>query len=161
VRADARRNHDLVLGAACECFAEGGVDVSIDEVARRAGVGHGTVFRRFPTKDALLDAVLGKELDRVVVFAQAALAEEDAWEAFAGFFRAVADGYARNRALIEAVERCRDMPQKRILDEAAGVLVRRAQDAGALRRNLSAQEIFELVPAASKFPDVILAGLHA
>ena len=62
MRADAKRNLDRVIDAACECFAAGGVDVSIDEVARRAGVGHGTVFRRFPTKEALLDAVLGKEM---------------------------------------------------------------------------------------------------
>jgi len=59
LRADARRNLGLVLDAASEVFAERGPDASIDEIARRAGVGHGTVFRRFPTKDALLAAVLG------------------------------------------------------------------------------------------------------
>jgi AcrR family transcriptional regulator len=160
VRADAQRNLDLVLGAAEECFAEGGIDVSVDEVARRAGVGHGTVFRRFPTKEALLDAVLGKELDRMVVFAQAALAEQDAWEGFAGFFRAIADGYARNRALVESKERCKELPQMAGLQEAARELVRRAQNAGALRRDLDADEIYELVPAASRFPDVILDGLR-
>lgn len=160
MRADAQRNLDRVLGAACECFAEGGVDVSVDEVARRAGVGHGTVFRRFPTKEALLDAVLGKELDRMVLLARAALADADAWEAFDVFFRAAADGYARNRALIEAEERCRELPQMQMLQQAAHELVRRAQKAGALRRDLDADEIFELVPAASRFPDVILDGLR-
>jgi AcrR family transcriptional regulator len=160
VRADAQRNLDLVLGAAEECFAEGGIDVSVDEVARRAGVGHGTVFRRFPTKEALLDAVLGKELDRMVVFAQAALAEKDAWEGFAGFFRAIADGYARNRALVESKERCKELPQMAVFQEAARELVRRAQKAGALRRDLDADQIYELVPAASRFPDVILDGLR-
>jgi AcrR family transcriptional regulator len=160
VRADAQRNLDLVLGAAEECFAEGGIDVSVDEVARRAGVGHGTVFRRFPTKEALLDAVLGKELDRMVVYAQAALAEQDAWEGFAGFFRAIADGYARNRALVESKERCKELPQMAVFQEAARELVRRAQKAGALRRDLDADQIYELVPAASRFPDVILDGLR-
>jgi AcrR family transcriptional regulator len=161
VRADAQRNLDRVLGAATECFAEHGVDVTVDEVARRAGVGHGTVFRRFPTKDALLDAVLGKELDRMLLLAQAGLANDEPWEAFAGFFRAAAEGYGRSRALVEAKERCRGLPQMPMLQEAAHELVRRAQKAGALRRDLDADEIFELVPAASRFPDVILDGLHA
>lgn len=160
MRADAQRNLDLVLGAAQACFAEGGIDVSVDEVARRAGVGHGTVFRRFPTKEALLDAVLGKELDRMVLLAQAALADEDAWDGFAGFFGAVADGYARNRALVESKERCKELPQMTAIREAAHELVRRAQTSGALRRDLSADEIFELVPAASRFPGVILDGLR-
>jgi AcrR family transcriptional regulator len=160
VRADAQRNLDLVLGAASECFAEGGVDVTVDEVARRAGVGHGTVFRRFPTKEALLAAVLGKELDRMLLVAQAALADDDAGEAFAGFFRAMAEAYGRNRALLEGIDRCRELPQSIPLEEAAHELVHRAQDAGALRRDLDPADIFELVPAASRFPDVILDGLR-
>jgi AcrR family transcriptional regulator len=161
MRADAQRNLDRVLGAATQCFAEHGVDATVDEVARRAGVGHGTVFRRFPTKEALLDAVLAKELDRMVLLARAALAEDDAWEGFARFFRGAAEGYARNRALIEAEERCRELPQMHVLRPAAHELVRRAQTAGSLRRDLDADEIFELVPAASRFPDVILDGLRA
>ncbi len=160
MRADAQRNLDRVLGAARECFAEGGIDVSVDEVARRAGVGHGTVFRRFPTKEALLDAVLGKELDRMVLLAHVALSEDDPWNAFAGFFRAAAEGYARNRALVESKERCRELAQMPVLQEAAEELVRRAQKARMLRRDLTADEIFELVPAASRFPDVILDGLR-
>ncbi len=160
MRADAQRNLDRVIGAACECFAEGGVDVSVDDVARRAGVGHGTVFRRFPTKEALLDAVLGKELDRMVLLAQEALAEKEPWNAFAGFFRAAADGYARNRALVESKERCEELPQMPVLQEGANELVRRAQRAGVLRKDLDADAIFELVPAASRFPDVILDGLR-
>lgn len=160
MRADAQRNLDLVLGAAQECFAEGGVDVSIDEVARRAGVGHGTVFRRFPTKEALIEAVLGKELDRQLLLAQAALAEEDEWEGFATFFRDVAAGYARNRALVESKELCKGLPQMAAVQEAARELVRRAQKAGVLRCDITADEISELIPAASRFPDVILDGLR-
>lgn len=160
MRADAQRNYDRVLDAASECFARGGVDVSIDAVARQAGVGHGTVFRRFPTKEALLEAVLVKELDRMLLLAQAGLTEKDAWEAFAGFFRAAADGYGRNRALIEAKERCRALPQMLLVQKAAHELVHRAQKAGALRRDLAAEQIFELVPAASSYPEVILDGLR-
>jgi AcrR family transcriptional regulator len=160
LRADAQRNLDRLLGAASECFAEQGAHASVDEIARRAGVGHGTVFRRFPTKEALLDAVLGKELDRMLLLAQAALADPDPGAGFERFFRAAAEGYARNRALVEGVERCRELPQFASLEQASDALVRRAQKAGAVRRDLEPHEIFELVPAASRFPDVILDGLR-
>jgi AcrR family transcriptional regulator len=160
MRADARRNLDRVLGAATECFAEHGVDVTFDEVARRAGVGHGTVFRRFSTKDALLAAVLSNELDRMLLVARAALAEEDAWTGFSDYFRAAADAYGRSRALLEAKERCRDLPQYEPLAAAVYEIVRRAQATGSLRNDLTAAEVFELLPAASRFPDVILDGLR-
>ena len=160
MRADAQRNLDRLLGAASECFAEHGVGASVDEIAKRAGVGHGTVFRRFPTKDALLSAVLETELDGLLVFARAALAEEDAGGAFERFFRACAEGYARNRALVDGLDRCGDLPQMAALEEVCDELVGRARKAGALRRDLTREEIFELVPAASRFPDVILDGLR-
>jgi AcrR family transcriptional regulator len=161
MRADAQRNYDRLLGAACECFAEQGLHASVDEIARRAGVGHGTVFRRFPSKDALLAAVLAQELDRLLLVAQAALAEPDAGAAFAGFFRAAAEAYGRNRALLEGVDRCRELPQSVPLRDVSHRLVRRAQKAGALRRDLTPTQVYELVPAASRFPDVILDGLGA
>jgi len=161
LRADARRNYDRLFGAACECFAESGVAVSVDEIARRAGVGHGTVFRRFPSKEALLNAVLGRELDRLLVVAQVALAEPDVGQAFADFFRACAEAYGRNRALLEGVERCRGLPEAAAFQECARRLIQHAQEAGALRSDLTAEEVFELVPAASRFPDVVLDGLRS
>jgi AcrR family transcriptional regulator len=160
LRADAQRNLDRLLGAAGECFAEQGSGVSVDEIARRAGVGHGTVFRRFPTKDALLDAVLGVELERLLVVAQAALGEAEPGPGFERFFRAAAATYARNRALVEGMDRCLALPEAEPLHEACEQLVRRAQETGALRSDLTAAEVFELVPAASRFPDVILDGLR-
>jgi AcrR family transcriptional regulator len=161
LRSDAQRNLDRVLEAAEACFAEQGIECSVDAIARQAGVGHGTVFRRFPSKEALLQAVLGRELGRLLVHAQAALAEQDAWAGFEGFFRAAAKAYGRNRALLEGVDHCRELAQMEPLRAAAEKLVRRAQKAGTLRRDLSRAEIFELVPAASRFPDVILDGLRA
>ena len=62
LRADAQRNLDRLLDVAGECFAEQGLDVSVDEIARRAGVGHGTVFRNFPSKDDLVIAVLNERI---------------------------------------------------------------------------------------------------
>ena len=66
-------------------FAEIGIDVSVEEIAHRAGVGMGTLYRRFPTKDALIDAVFEQHLDRIAASAEAALADPDAWTAFLGY----------------------------------------------------------------------------
>jgi len=161
LRADAQRNHERVLDAACECFAERGVEVSCDEVARRAGVGHGTVFRRFPTKDALISAVILRRIRDLAAVADAALGEPDPAEAFAGFFREAATAYARDRALVEGFGSCVDAPEVTAFLDAVSRLVEHAQDAGALRRDLSADDVLALVPAASRYPAVILDGLRA
>ncbi len=160
LRADAQRNLDRVLLAAAECFAERGVDASADEIARRAGVGHGTVYRRFPTKDALLAAVLGVHLRELAATADAALAEPEPGEAFARFLRDAADAYARNRSLIEAIDRCQQTPEAGELVQAVRRLLRRAQQAGAVRGDVTADDVLSLVPTASRFPEVILDGLR-
>ena len=160
LRADAQRNLDALLAAASECFAEQGVEASIDEIARRAGVGHGTVFRRFPTKDALLAAVLSREMLQLSATAETAYEEPDAGAAFDRFVRNVADAYARNRALIEAMKRCQATPEVDALLEAVGRLLRRAQDAGAVRTDVSATDVLALVPTASTYPDIVLDGLR-
>ena len=160
LRADAQRNLDRVLDAAAECFAEGGRDVSADEIARRAGVGHGTVYRRFPTKEALIVAVLGVQMRAVTATAEAALEEADAGAAFAGFVRDAAEAYARNRALIDALDLCVETPEFEALVAAVGRLLTRAQDAGVVRRDVTAEDVLALVPAASRFPQVVLDGLR-
>jgi AcrR family transcriptional regulator len=160
LRADAQRNHDRVLDAACECFAERGVEVSCDEIARRAGVGHGTVFRRFPTKDALISAVILRRIRDLTIELEAAPEEPDPGRAFAGFFRRAAEAYARDRALVEGFAANADAPEVAAFMEAVGRLVEHAQDAGALRRDLSAKDVLALVPAGSLYPDVILDGLR-
>ena len=103
LRADAQRNLDRLLGAAAECFAEQGVDASVDEIARRAGVGHGTVFRRFPTKDALLAAVLASHMAELAAAAEAACDEPDAGEAFDRFVRAAAANRRLPRRNLQAM----------------------------------------------------------
>ena len=109
LRADAQRNLERVLDAAAELFAERGCDVSVDEIARRAGVGHATVFRRFPTKDALISAVVSKQIRELAAFVESALAEEDAGEAFRSFVWQAGEMHARNRGLHEGFTRCVDM----------------------------------------------------
>jgi AcrR family transcriptional regulator len=161
LRADAQRNLDKLLEAAAECFAEQGVDASIAEIARRAGVGHGTVFRRFPTKDALLAAVLTEQMLQLSTTADAAFAEPDAGAAFDRFVRNVADAYARNRSLIEAMKRCEAMPEVDGVLTSVARLLERAQDAGAVRTDVTAADVFALIPTASSYPEIVLDGLRS
>ena len=81
LRADARRNRERVIAAARAVFAEHGRDAQMDDVARRAGVGVGTVYRHFPTKEALLVALALDAFERVVAEARRALENPDPWEA--------------------------------------------------------------------------------
>ncbi|MEV5738774.1 TetR/AcrR family transcriptional regulator [Microbispora rosea] len=88
LRADARRNRDLIVAAAQELFLEQGVDVPLEEVARRAGVGVGTLYRRFPDREALLRAVGEESLRRLVDLAETSWQEEpDAWHTLCRFLR--------------------------------------------------------------------------
>ena len=160
LRADAQRNLERLLDVAGECFAEGGLEVTIDEIARRAGVGHGTVFRNFPTKDALVVAVINQRIRELVELAHEAFEEPDAWEAFAGFFRLLSARYADNLALVEGLERCEGTPEKGELAAAVEQLVERAQRVGALRRDVSAEDVLMLVPTAARFPEIVLDGLR-
>ena len=161
LRADAQRNYDAVLVAAAACFAERGVDVSMDEIARRAGVGHGTVFRRFPTKDALLEAVVCERVRGLAVAADEACEAPDAWGGFEEFVREAASVYGRDRALIEGLGRCFEAEDVDAFVASVRRLVARAQDAGALRRDVTPEDVLELVPAASRHPEVVLDGLRA
>ena len=160
LRADAQRNLDRLLDVAGECFAERGLDVSIDEIAKRAGVGHGTVFRRFPTKDALVAAVIDEQIKELLGAARQALELPDAGEAFVGFFRRVAAHYADNLWLIEGLDRCSGSPQKAALVDAVSRLVERAQETGGLRLDVTAEDVLSLVPTAARYPDIVLAGLR-
>src|SRR3954464_12920675 len=87
-RADARRNYEKVLGAAREAFAEGGEATSLEEIARRAGVGIGTLYRHFPNRQALLEAVYVGEVEEVCRSA-AAVADAEPWEALNGWFESL------------------------------------------------------------------------
>jgi AcrR family transcriptional regulator len=160
LRADAQRNLDRLLEAAGECFAERGIDCSVDEIARRAGVGHGTVFRRFPTKEALLLAVVVKRIEALTAAAEEAADGPDVEAAFAGFVRTAGEAYARDRALVQGLDRCIDRPELAALIAAVDRLVRRARKTGVLRTELGAEDVLRLVPTASLYPDVVLDGLR-
>lgn len=159
LRADAQRNLDRILEAATEAYAELGPDVTVDEIARRAGVGHGTVFRRFPTKDALRAAVVCARLDELLARAHQLLEESDAGAALEKFVWTAAETLRRDRQLFEGVARCgcfNDVSSaKQDLHDTVGKLVRRAQKDGSVRRGIDARDIGALVGAA------IQASVHA
>ena len=85
LRKDAERNRQRVLDAARELFAERGVEATLNDVAHHAGVGVGTVYRRFATKEELLDAIFSDGIDQVVCLAETALKQENSWDGFVWF----------------------------------------------------------------------------
>ncbi|MET9414224.1 helix-turn-helix domain-containing protein [Streptomyces klenkii] len=147
LRADAWRNRALVLQAARTAFEEGGLAVPLGEIARRAGVGTGTVYRHFPSKEALFRAAVS---DRIVLFTDTAreLAHaEDAGAVFYRYLSAVIRLTVRNKALCDALEgRFEPSPGvEEAFREALGVLLRRAQQAGAVRKDVTIDDLMALL----------------
>jgi AcrR family transcriptional regulator len=146
LRSDAERNRRRILEAAADVFAERGLDVSLDDIAAAAGVGVGTVYRRFPDKDALIDALFEDKIADVERVAREALEVGDPWEGFESFMRAVCRLQAEDRGLKEALlsrDRGRErvgMARDRIAPIAMQVL-RRAQEAGVVRADLGAFDV--------------------
>jgi AcrR family transcriptional regulator len=155
IRADAARNRDRLAAAAAALFAERGVDVPLEEIARRAGVSIGTLYNHFPNRGALLDAVLPGRLAELDGLAQVALADPDAWRGFAGFLDGMFVLQARDRSMNEAIARtpAGSVDVAGECGRAGGVLdsvVSRARDAGVLRADFVAEDLATLVWAMSK-----------
>jgi AcrR family transcriptional regulator len=170
LRADARRNLERVLDAAEQAFGASGPDASIDEIARLAGVGHGTVFRRFPTKDDLMFAVIERHVDELRRFAEEALAADDPGQAFFDFVWRLAELNMSTPGLHRCVVHCGDKPGAAELEKLADRIVARAQRAGAVRRDVQAEDVRVLVRSAltnapagqwRRYLGVVLDGLRA
>jgi AcrR family transcriptional regulator len=177
LRADAQRNLDRILAAAADAYAEVGPDVTIDEIARRAGVGHGTVFRHFPTKDALRAAVLSMRLDELLTYARELLERPDPGAALEEFVWMAAEASRRDRALFEGIEQCASpdvAAAKQELHDLVDKLIRRLQRSGTLRRGVDSRDVGALVGAAiqasahaerddawRRYVQVVLDGLRA
>lgn len=146
MRADAERNRERVLHAAREVFAEHGLDASTNEIARRAGVGVATLFRRFPTRDDLVGAVFADKMAAYVAAIDAALAEADAWEGFCGFIERVCEMQADDRGFADVLTltfpAAKGLEAER--DRAAHALtelIERAQATGRLRQDFVHQDV--------------------
>ncbi len=180
LRADARRNRAAVLAAAQRLFSEEGLEAQMPDVAKRANVGVGTVYRHFPSKDDLIAALVAAHFERVAQTARDCLETEDPWDGIAEFIRYSAKIQAEDRGLTEVTGTRPDLIG--VAAEAAGLrelcnqLVKRAQLAGSLRQDLTWEDIPMIVcglgstthqmtgPAAGRWPrlvEIIIDGLRA
>jgi AcrR family transcriptional regulator len=143
LRADAARNREKVLRAAREVFAESGYGAPLDEIAVRAGVGPGTVYRHFPTKEALFEAVVAARLQDLVTDARARAGSSDPGGAFFGFLARVAAESAAKRDLPDAISVAGSLRDE--LNAALDVLLQRAQQAGAVRADVRTPDVIVLL----------------
>ena len=155
-RADARRNRAKVLAAAEKVFADRGTTAPTEEVARAAGVGVGTVFRHFPTKDALLQALIENRLARIAADAREHAASPDPGAAFFEFFAAAVRGSASKLELVDALAELGVHPNEAVapvaaeMTQALDVLLRNAQRARAVRVDIEVGDVIALLGAASQ-----------
>jgi AcrR family transcriptional regulator len=156
-RADARRNYEKVLAAARQAFAEGGESTALEEIARRAGVGIGTLYRHFPNRQALLEAIYVGEVEEMCRSA-AELDASDPWDALNAWFERFIAYIGTKRALAAELLNYleEDAPLFQLcrtsLFEAGEPLLRRAQEAGVVRSDVSIGEVIQMVVGISKIP---------
>jgi|SRR5689334_7488022 len=145
-RADARRNFDALLAAARAAFAERGVDASLEDIARRAGVGIGTLYRNFPARQDLLNAVYFGEIEELCIAAEE-VADLPPWEALTTWLQRFVAYVATKRALWESLNReTANFQEAREAMYAAGTpLFERAQQAGEARSDVSFDDLLRMV----------------
>ena len=175
LRADAARNRARLLEVAYETFAAEGISVPVDEIARRAGVGPGTLYRHFPTKEALFRAIVAHRLDQVAEQGRELGESAAPGEALFGFIGRVVEAGATDQGLVDALAgSASDAPagvEERFI-AMLGELVSRAKDAGEIRDDVDVRDVKTLVVGCqamqrySKDPettarvlDVVRAGL--
>ncbi len=146
LRRDAQANRDRIVAAAREAFAAGGIEATVEEIARRAGVGIGTLYRRFPTKEDLVDAVLEEAFGEFITVAEEALAEPDAWTGFTSFLERALTLHGADRGLKDLVESsqhglARSEAKRATLRPLIRQLVERAQAQGTLRADFAAEDV--------------------
>jgi AcrR family transcriptional regulator len=179
-RKDAARNHALLLTAARTVFAERGLDATLDDIAREAGVGVGTAYRHFANKREVADALFDQAIEQVLADAHRALAIEDPWAGFCAFFEAAAEVQATDRGLHQVLvgsHRIEDSRRIReLLSPPVAELFARAHRAGVLRPDVVADDtgvifamlgvVYDMSGSSSpnlwrRYLTVILDGLRA
>ncbi|MEU6514851.1 helix-turn-helix domain-containing protein [Streptomyces sp. NPDC046978] len=145
-RKDAARNYDALIAAAREIFAESGADASLEDIARRAGVGIGTLYRNFPTRRHLFESVYADEVNDLCRVARD-VAELDPWEALTSWLRRFVDYTVTKRAIRQAMDdeseiflACRES-----MYQAGGPLFERAQKAGRARTDINLDDLLRMV----------------
>lgn len=157
MRADARRNYEKVVAAAREAFTEGGASTSLEEIARRAQVGIGTLYRHFPSRQALLEAVYVDEVEELCRSA-ADLADLPPWEALVGWLHRFVGYMATKQALaaelLDYVDRDAAVfhASRAALYAAGEPLLKRAQEARVVRPDTDLPEVIQMVGGIAKIP---------
>jgi AcrR family transcriptional regulator len=152
LRSDARDNRELILAAAREAFAAGGLSVPMREIARRAGVGPATLYRRFPTKELLVTEAFTDQMRACHAIVDEGLADPDPWRGFRLVIEKICALHARNRgftaAFMSAFPRALDFAAEReyALNSVA-MLARRAQEAGQLRADFVLDDVILVLMA--------------
>jgi AcrR family transcriptional regulator len=177
MRSDAQANRDRVLVAAEEVFGESGKAGSTEEVARRAGVGIGTVFRHFPTKQLLVEATIVRHLTLLTNAARARGEDDDAGTAFRMTFQELVSGAPAKAALVALLEESAESADTTdeveaaasALRDAVEVLLSRGQEAGEVRADATVDEVYMLIKALAsargdravvdRAVDIVLDGL--
>lgn len=141
LRRDAQRSREKVLRAAADLFARHGIDVGFDEIAHAAGVGVGTVYRRFPDRDALIDALFSEKLSVAVNVATTALTAPDPWQAVERFVLDSIQMQVQDRGLMQVLANSRLGDQRldemrHAMAEHVGALVEQARQAGVIRPDI-------------------------
>jgi AcrR family transcriptional regulator len=180
-RADARRNRKRILAAARERFSEAGLDAHVEDIARSARVGVGTIYRHFPAKEDLLAALADERFAFFAERARVALDDPDPWNGFCDLMRSSAKVATEDRALSEALDQlpwlCAASAEKVGLLDLMATLIERAQASGSMRADFSADDIPSIMrglaratapqqsgpPAMSwkRYLEIILEGLRA
>jgi AcrR family transcriptional regulator len=177
LRADALRNRAALVEAAREVLGRRGLDAPLDEIAAAAGVGNATLYRHFPTRRDLVQAVFADQMTRYAAAVERALAEPDPWPAVRGYLAEICALQAENRALADLVTSAEYTDETRPVAVAQlQALLERAQAAGQLRADFSVEDVAllllanagvvrrtaERAPAASpRLVSLLLDGLHA
>ncbi|MPZ93956.1 MAG: TetR family transcriptional regulator [Propionibacteriales bacterium] len=178
MRADARRNYDRLLDAARTTLTEVGSDAPLEEVARRAGVGIGTLYRHFPRRLDLLEAVYRKDVEKLATSAERLLAAASPWDALEGWLTEFI-GYATTKRalfheLVDAVGRDSELLtySRQVITTSATSVLARAQEAGVARRDAEPGDLLRLVGGCTMMADlepdqqarmlrIVLDGLRA
>jgi AcrR family transcriptional regulator len=157
-RADALRNYEKLVAAAREAFTEADRSASLEDIARRAGVGIGTLYRNFPTRGDLVQAVYVDEVEALSRSAEE-LAELEPWEALSGWLHRFVDYVATKQALADELFAVVDPERQAVfagcramLDTAGEPLLRRAQNAGVVRSDVTIGEVVRMVAGIAKIP---------
>lgn len=178
-RADSLRNREQLVAAAKAAFAEAGTDVALEEIARRAGVGIGTLYRHFPTRDALLAAVYRRGVEQLVEAADRLSAERPAGEALEAWLHELVDYMATKRVVAPALQASEEGAKAYAasgptITETMQRLAKAAMDGGDIRADLQAEDLYRLLmglsfgydrpdwePSARRLVGVLMAGLRA